>query len=329
MRKVAVFPGVVLTEEGLAMIREIAEIVIPHDESDAELLAAARDAGAIVLGPRPYITRKLIESSGSLKLIARVGVGVDSIDLEAATERGVIVTNMPEVTADSVAEFTMSLLLSLAKNTPRCDRAVRTGRWSEKSEIARDNIELNGKTHGIVGMGRIGRRVAVRCKGFGMRVLYYKRNRDLAFEKSEGVAYVPFETLIRESDTISLHLPLTNETMNLFDRPQFESMKKTALLVNQARGKVVNEEALIHALRQGEIGGYATDVYDSEPPAQDWELLTFKNVVVSPHLGGSTRESRTRSSRIAAETVVKVLRGEIPENVVNREVLSKLGVKPT
>jgi glyoxylate reductase len=267
------------------------------------------------------VTRNLIESADNLKHIARVGVGVDSIDLKAATERGIFVTNMPDVTADSVAEFTMALLLSLVKNIPRCHGAVTNGRWHERSELILDNIELNGKTHGIVGMGRIGRRVAVRCKGFGMKVLYYKRNRDWEFEKAEGIEYVPFETIIKTCDTISLHLPLTEETLNLFDRDQFQSMKRTALLINQARGKVVNEDALVQALKEGQIGGYATDVYDKEPPDPDSEILKFKNVVFAPHLGGGTVESRKRASKIAAAQIATSLRGDIPDHVVNTEVL--------
>jgi lactate dehydrogenase-like 2-hydroxyacid dehydrogenase len=251
-------------------------------------------------------------------------VGLDSIDVEAATERGILVTNTPEVTADSVAEFTMSLLLSLAKNIPRCDRAVREGEWNERFELmSRANIELNGKIHGIVGLGRIGRRVAVRCKAFGMSILYFKRHRDLEFEESGGGEYVAFDTLIKESDTISLHLPLTNETTNLFDRPQFESMKRTALLINQARGKVVNEEALVQALKAGNIGGYATDVYENEPPDPKSELLKLNNVVVSPHLGGGTRESLLRLSMAAVEDVVRVIRGDMPKNLVNKEVLGE------
>ena len=152
------------------------------------------------------------------------------------------------------------------------------------------NIELRGKTHGIVGLGKIGRRVAMMCKGFGMRVLYFKRNRDLEFEQSSGVGYAPFQVLLKECDSISLHLPLTKETANLFDSPQFNLMKKTALLINQARGKVVNEEALVQALKEGTLGGYASDVYESEPPDPKSELLSFKNVVVSPHLAGGTRK---------------------------------------
>jgi D-3-phosphoglycerate dehydrogenase len=323
MKKIVLTYGIRIVEEALALMRVVAQVTVPRDGSDAALIAEVRDASTVVVGARPNINRSLIESAGRLRHIARVGVGVDSIDIEAATERGIIVTNAPEVTADSVAEFTMSLLLSLAKNIPRCDRAVREDRWDERSELIRSNIELNGKTHGIVGLGRIGSRVAVRCKAFGMRVLYYKRNRDLEFERSIGVEYVPFEILIKESDSISLHIPLTSETMNLMGRPQFESMKSTALLINQARGKVVNEEALVQALKEGRIGGYATDVYENEPPDPKSELLSFKNVVVSPHLGGVTRESAIRVSMMVAEDVVRVIRGDLPKNLVNREVLQK------
>ena len=139
-------------------------------------------------------------------------------------------------------------------------------------------------------MGRIGRKVAARCKGFGMKVIYYKRTRDLEFEKSEQVNYVPFETLLHVSDTISLHLPLTAETLNLFGKKQFLAMKRTALLVNQARGRVVNEKELFQALKEGWIGGYATDVYEQEPPT-DCEFLRLKNIIATPHIAGSTRES--------------------------------------
>jgi D-3-phosphoglycerate dehydrogenase len=323
MRKIVVTFGSGIVEEALAMVREVAQITVTRDDSEAALRDEIRDAIAILVGPMPSVIRSLIESANSLKHIARVGVGVDSVDLEAATERGIIVTHAPEITADSVAEFTVSLLLSLAKNIPRCDRAVREGRWDERVELIRINRELCGKTHGIVGMGRIGKRVAVVCKALGMRVLYYRRNRDLESEKSLGVTYVPFEELLKESDSISLHLPLTKETKSLLDRPQFESMKKTAFLINQARGKVVNEDALVQALREGRIAGYATDVYENEPPAPGSELLRLKNVVVSPHLAGGTRESMLRVSQAIAEDVVRVMRGEIPNNLVNRKVLER------
>lgn len=323
MKKIVVGRDVRVMEEDFARMQEVAQVTVLPDHSEKALLAEARDVDTLLVGHKPYVNRSVIERAVRLKHVARKGVGVDNIDVQAATERGILVSNTSEMSADSVSEFTMSLLLSIAKNIPRCDRAVREGRWEERSDLVLQNIELNGKVHGIVGLGRIGNRVAARCKAFGMRVLYYKRNRDVQCEKSMGVEYVPFETLIKESDSISLHIPLTKETINLFDKAQFESMKRTALLINQARGQVVNEEALVEALKEGKIGGYATDVFVNEPPDPKSELLRFKNVVVSPHVAGSTPESRVRSSRVVTEDIIKVIRGDLPKNLVNREVLQR------
>jgi D-3-phosphoglycerate dehydrogenase len=302
-------------------MRGVARVTVLEDDSETALLEALRDADALLVGIEPRVTRRLIESAPRLKHIARQGVGVDIVDVQAATDHGIFVTNVPDVTSDSVAEFAMTLLLSLAKNLIRCERAVKEGRWEERLELIRSNIELSGKTHGIIGLGRIGSRVALRCQAFGMRVLYYKRNRDRAFEEATGVQYKPLETLIRESDSISLHLPLTKETTNLIDTPQFESMKRTVLLINHSRGAVVNEKALIRALGEGRIGGYGTDVYDREPPDPTSELFRFRNVVASPHLGGGTREARARANMMVVEDVLRVIRGELPKNLVNREVL--------
>jgi D-3-phosphoglycerate dehydrogenase len=324
--KIVIIHGLWIVDEALAVMRGAGRIVVPADDSEEALLAEMTDADVIVVSFNPHVGQRLIESAGRLRHIARLGVGVESIDLQAATERGIVVTNTPDLTADSVAEFTMTLLLSLAKNLPRCDRAVREGRWDERLALIRINRELCGKTHGIVGMGAIGGRVAVRCKAFGMRVIYYKRTRNLDFERAVGVEYVPFETLLAESDSISLHVPLTTETRNLLDGPQFASMKKDALLINQARGKVINEKALVQALKEGGIGGYATDVYEHEPPDPTCELLGLKNVVVAPHVGGGTREARLRACTALAEDIVKVSRGEIPKHLVNREVLQKKGL---
>jgi D-3-phosphoglycerate dehydrogenase len=325
MKKVVIIHGLWFLEEALDVMREVAQVTVPRDDSEEALRAELGDADALVVSFSPQVNRSLIESAGRLRHIARLGVGLDSIDMQAATERGIFVTNTPDVTADSVAEFTMALLLSLAKNIPGCDKAVKGGRWDERQDLIRANRELNGKTHGVVGMGRIGGRVAVRCKAFGMRVLYHKRNRDLEFERSAGVVYSPFEALLRESDSISLHLPLTKETANLFDKPQFESMKRGALLVNQARGRVVNEKALVWALREGLIGGYGTDVFEQEPPDPKSELLGFKNVIASPHLGGANHETRLRTGMMIAEDVVRVMRGDLPTNLVNRAGLHQKG----
>ena len=320
-KKIVITHNAMLTEEALDKFRDLARVIILPDDSEETLLSELNDAITIIIGPRPYITRELIEATNTLRHIARVGVGLDSIDITAATNHGVFVTNTPGVTSDSVAEFTMSLLLSLAKNIPRCDRSVKNGHWDERDDLLLNHIELKGKTHGIVGMGRIGKKVATRCIAFGMNIIYYKRTRDLEFEKTAKVTYVPFKTILRESDSISLHLPLSKETLNLIDMPEFLSMKKTTLLVNQARGKVVNETALVQALKKGLIGGYATDVYENEPPALDSELLGFKNVITTPHLAGATRESRARSAEMILEDVSLVMRGEMPINLTNPEVL--------
>lgn len=321
--KIVIAYKVEMIEEPIAMMRDVAQVVIPGDGSEATLLAEVRDADALVVGISPPVGRRLIESAARLKHIGRMGVGVDTVDLKAATEHGVMVTNVPDATSDTVAEFTMTLLLSLARNIPRCDTAVRMGRWDDRLDLIHANTELVGKTHGIVGLGRIGSRVAVRCQAFGMKILYYKRNRDLDLERSLRVEYRPFDALLRECDSISLHTPLTEETRNLLDKPQFGAMKRTALLINQSRGKVVNEKALLQALREGLIGGYATDVYETEPPDLGSELFRFKNVVVTPHLGGGTRESRLRSGITIAEDAVRIIRGERPKNLVNREVLER------
>lgn len=321
--KVVVAHNVEMVEESIALLREVAEVVILADGSEETLLAAVRDADSLIVGINPPVPRRVIEAAPRLKHIGRMGVGVDSVDLKAATEHGVMVTNVPDVTSDTVAEFTVTLLLSLARNIPRCDCAVRENRWHERLDLIHINTELFGKTHGLIGMGRIGSRVAARLKAFGMRLIYHKRTRDLEVEKSLGVEYVPFDELLKEADSISLHTPLTEQTRNLLDRPQFEAMKRTVLLVNQSRGKVVNEQALIEALRKELIGGYATDVYDSEPPYPKSELLTFKNAVLSPHLAGGTRESRVRTGITIAQDAIHVLKGERPKNLVNPEVLER------
>ena len=243
-------------------------------------------------------------------------MGVDRIDLQAATERGVFVTNNPASTADTVSEFTVALLLGLAKNIPSGDRAIKEGQWvAGKERATYGNIELCGKTHGVVGMGEIGSRVAAVCKALGMKILYFRRTRNAHLERLLGVEYAPFDQLIRESDTISIHTPLTDETRYLFDTPQFEAMKRTALLINQSRGQVVNEKALLRALQEGRIGGYATDVYEKEPPDPDSELVKLKNVIVAPHVGGLSREAGLRYSMNIAEAVIAIAKGAVPDNL--------------
>jgi D-3-phosphoglycerate dehydrogenase len=303
-------------------MRELGTVTLMESASREALLTETADADAIIVGPGTFVNREVIDAAARLKLIARIGVGVDRVDLKAATERGIFVTNNPASTADTVSEFTVALLLGIAKNIPGADRAMKEGHWvAGKKRATYETIELCGKTHGVVGMGEIGSRVAAVCRALGMKVLYFKRRRNTELERLLGVEYAPFDRLIRESDTISLHTPLTDETRNLFDKPQFEAMKKTALLINQSRGQVVNEKALLEALKTGEIGGYATDVFEREPPDPESELFKLENVIVAPHVGGLSREAGLRYSMNIAEAIRAVAKGEVPENVVNREVL--------
>jgi D-3-phosphoglycerate dehydrogenase len=321
MKTVVLFDAF-LSDEAIARMEKLGKVTITRDDKRETLLAEAPEAGAFIVGPGSYITREIIAAAPHLKLIARIGVGVDRIDLQAATEHGVYVTNNPAKTADSVSEFTIAMLLGVAKNIPWGDRAVKDGNWAAgKERASTDNIELFGKTHGVIGMGEIGSRVAAVCKAFGMRVLYHKRNRNYDLERLLGVEYAPFDKLIRECDSISLHTPLTAETRNLFDKPQFDAMKKTALLINQSRGQVVNEGALLEALKAGKIGGYATDVYEDEPPNPHDEIFRLTNVLVQPHVGGASREAKVRMSMTMADAVTAVIKGEVPNNVVNKAVL--------
>jgi D-3-phosphoglycerate dehydrogenase len=320
--KILVLHDVFLADQGLAVMREIGTVTLMESASQEALLVEVADAGAIIVGPGTFVNREVIDAAVQLKLIARIGVGVDRIDLKAATERGIYVTNNPASTADTVSEFTVALLLGVAKNIPGADRAMKEGQWvAGKKRATYETIELCGKTHGVVGMGEIGSRVAAVCRALGMKVLYFKRRRNTELERLLGVQYAPFDRLIRESDTISLHTPLTDETRNLFDRPQFAAMKKTALLINQSRGQVVNETALLQALKAGEIGGYATDVFEREPPDPESELFKLDNVIVAPHVGGLSREAGVRYSMNIAEAIRAVAKGDVPENLVNREVL--------
>jgi len=322
--KVVILHDVFFFDEALAAMQEVATVATMQNDSREALLAAVADADAIAVGPGTFMDRHFIKSAPRLKLIARIGVGVDRVDLHAATERGIFVTNNPVLTADTVSEFTVALLLGLAKNIPSGDRAVKDGQWvAGKQRATYGNIELSGKTHGVVGMGEIGSRVAAVCKALGMKVLYFRRTRDAYRERLLGVEYASFDKLIQESDTISIHTPLTDETRNLFDTPQFEAMKMNALLINQSRGQVVNEEALLRALKEGKIGGYATDVFAKEPPDPNSELMKLRNVIVAAHVGGLSREAGLRYSMNIADAVIAVAKGAVPNNLVNRDVLNK------
>ncbi|MEM3765521.1 MAG: phosphoglycerate dehydrogenase [Candidatus Bathyarchaeia archaeon] len=290
--------------------------------NEQELLQIVRDADALIVG-HDKIDGKIIEHSEKLKIIARHGIGVDNIDLQAATDRNVVVTYAPHANADTVADFTMGLVLSLARQIPQAYMSMSQGKWESAKFIG---IELCGKILGIVGLGDIGYRVAKRAKGFDMKIFYWSRRRKTDIEKELGIQYVELETLLRESDFITLHVALTNETRGLIGEKEFSLMKRTAYLINTARGPVVDEKALYNALRNGQISGAAIDVYSKEPPDFEDPMLKFENVVKTPHIAAYTVEAVRRMDLMNAQDLFKFFKGEKPIYVANPEVLGKISL---
>lgn len=262
------------------------------------------------------VDREVIAAGGDLRVIANVGVGYDNIDAAAARARGIVVTNTPDVLTGAVAEFTWGLILAVARRIAEGDRLVRTGGWSGWALDFMLGMELRGKRLGIVGPGRIGRAVAERAAAFGMDVVAAGRGPappqpERLSEQPPGMRRVTLDELLVTSDVVSLHVPLNAATRRLIDGRTLARMKRTALLINAARGPVVDEAALAWALRERLIAGAALDVYEREP-AVEQELLALEQVVLAPHLGSATRDTRTAMAELAAANAVRVLGGEPP-----------------
>jgi len=264
----------------------------------------------------------VLEAGKKLKIVASMSVGFDHIDLETATKRGIMATHTPGVLTEAVADETLGLMLAVARRLVEGDGYVRDGSWKLKwSPMLLVGRDVYGKTLGIYGLGRIGVAVAKRAKGFSMKIIYYDPFRNEEAEKSLGIEFKSKEDVIRESDFLSVHVPLLPETKNSIGPKEFLMMKKTAFLINTARGGVVDEKALIEALKAGTIAGAALDVFEKEPVDVDNPLLKMKNVVVEPHLASGSIESRTSMAVLAAQNLVAGLTGQVPPNLVNKQVL--------
>jgi lactate dehydrogenase-like 2-hydroxyacid dehydrogenase len=256
-----------------------------------------------------------------LKIISNVAVGFDNIDVAAAAERGIQVTNTPDVLTDTTADFAFALLMATARRVVESDRYLRAGRWDQWQIDLLVGHDIHHATLGIFGIGRIGRAVARRGRGFDMRVLYHDAFRlDAEPEKELGVEYVDADTLLREADFISLHVPLLPETRKLIGAAQFKAMKKTAILINTSRGPVVDETALAEALIAGEIAGAGIDVFEREPAVEP-RLLKLENAVLTPHIASASVATRRRMCTLAAENVIAGLEGRRPPNLVNSGLL--------
>ena len=279
---------------------------------------ACREAeGLLAVGVR--VNQEVLSQASKLRVVANCGVGYDNIDVAACTARRIVVTNTPGVLTDTTADLAFALLMAAARRVVECDGFVREGRWQRWEFGMLWSADVHHKTLGIYGFGRIGQAMARRGVGFGMRILYHSRRRapeDL--EREIGAQFVDRETLLRESDFLSLHVPMTGETHHAIGARELSLMKPTAFLINTARGKVVDEEALVAALEAKKIAGAGLDVFEHEPHLHP-KLAGLTNVVLMPHLGSATGETRFKMAMLAAENLLAALDGRRPPNLVNPE----------
>jgi D-3-phosphoglycerate dehydrogenase len=283
---------------------------------EGEIIARCYDADGVLSQYAP-LTRRVLEGLPRCKVISRYGVGVDGIDLPAATDLGIIVANVPDYCIEEVSDHTVALFLSWVRKVNLLDQSIRAGAWDFR--IAIPIHRLRGLTYGIVGCGRIGQGVAKKVSAFGLRVIGY----DPYLAEAGGIHLVPFERLLAESDFISIHCPLTKSSYHLFGRDQFQKMGRKPLVMNLSRGAVVDEDALIEALERGWIGGAALDVLEKEPPDTKSPLMERDNVILTPHIGFYSEESKSELKTRAAGNIGCVLTGKLPGSVVNGDVLGK------
>ncbi|MFQ5918852.1 MAG: hydroxyacid dehydrogenase [Thermoplasmata archaeon] len=292
--------------------------VLVRDVAPEELPAFIEGFDALIVRSRTKVTRDVLTRDAGLRVVGRAGAGVDNIDLEAATERGIPVVNAPGGNSQSVAELTVGLMLSLARRIPEADRTTKAGGW-EKARFR--GGELAGKVLGLVGLGRIGSLVAQIGQDLEMETIAYDPYVEPVAAQERGIWLASLEQVLERSDFISVHAALTEETHHMVSGPQLALMKPTAYLLNVARGPIVDEDALVEALDTAQIAGAALDVFEREPPTGS-PLLAMENVVVTPHIGAATEEAQRRTGLLLAEQVTKVLEGEVPDFLVNPEILS-------
>ncbi|KXA91451.1 hypothetical protein AKJ57_01070 [candidate division MSBL1 archaeon SCGC-AAA259A05] len=290
-------------EDGLARLREFAEVELSTDLSHDDLIEKVPEFDAMVVRSATKVGKDVLEAAENLKLIVRAGVGLDNIDLDSAEKIGIKVKNTPEASTNAVAELTMAFMLSWARKMLQADGSLRDGKWI-KSQLV--GTELRNKTLGIVGVGRIGLEVARKAKAFDMALLGYDIRKRKKFRKLGG-EYVKLEKLLKKSDYVTLHVSLSPDTKYMIDKPEIDLMKDSAVLINTARGSVVNEEALIEALLEGKIAGACLDDYE-EDPLEDGRLVDLKNNILTPHIGASTEEAQSGVGLLVAEKVKEVLK---------------------
>ncbi|PDV99625.1 phosphoglycerate dehydrogenase [Candidatus Viridilinea mediisalina] len=303
-----------IAAEGLEVLKKAGSVDVRLDLDKAGLLAAIGEYDALVVRSATKVTAEVIEAGTKLRVIGRAGTGVDNIDVPAATARGIIVVNAPASNNVAVAELTIGLLVALARSIPQAHASLQSGKW-ERSKFV--GWEVRGKTLGLVGLGRIGSEVAVRARAMEMTVLAYDPVVSLDRAEQIGVELVAMDQLLSRSDVVSLHIPLVDGTRNLFDEAHIAKMKPGAFLINASRGGIVNEDALIAAIEQGQLGGAALDVFSSEPPPSEAEIIHHPKIITVPHIGASTAEAQISAGSEVAEGVASALSGATPRYAVN------------
>ena len=302
--------------DGLAVLEQKAEVRYAPGWSEQEVLPIIGDVAGIIIRANGLVTRRLMESAPILKVVGRHGVGLDNVYLAAATELGIFVVNTPLANAESVAEHTLGLMIALSKRIAAGDRELRAGNWDARYTLV--GRELRGRTLGVVGCGRIGSRVAhMAHAAFDVQVLYHDVIAQPEWEATLGAERVDLEELLRRADYVTLHVPLTPATQGLIGERELALMKSTALLLNTSRGPVVDEGALVEALRSGQIAGAGLDVYSTEPLPVGSPLLSVQNVLLTPHMAAHTEEA-LRNMSLVAKDIIAVLEGRKPTHWANR-----------
>jgi D-3-phosphoglycerate dehydrogenase / 2-oxoglutarate reductase len=305
-----------IAESGLDILRAADDVELDYRAGlkGAELLAAVAESDALITRSGTAVTPELVNAGTRLRIVGRAGVGLDNVDVDACTARGILVINAPTANIMSATEHTMAMLLALCRNIPEAHASVKRGEWTRSKFLG---TELDGKTLGIIGLGRIGSRVTIRARGFGMRVIAFDPYvAELAYDKV-GAAKVTFDQLLEQADIITVHTPATDETRGMIGASELARMKDGVIVLNIARGGIYDEQALADALNSGKLAGAAVDVYVEEPPGKDHPLLNAKNIILSPHIGANTIEAQDRVAVQTSEMVVEALRGSIFVSAVN------------
>jgi D-3-phosphoglycerate dehydrogenase len=305
-----------LADSGLEILRAADDVELDYRPGlkDEALLTAVAESDALITRSGTAVTPQLVNAGTRLRIIGRAGVGLDNVDVDACTARGILVINAPTANIMSATEHTMAMLLALCRNIPEAHASVKRGEWTRSKFMG---IELDGKTLGVVGLGRIGSRVTTRAKAFGMRVIAFDPYvPDAAYDKV-GATKVTLDQLLAQADVITVHTPMTEETRGMLGASEIARMKNGVVVLNIARGGIYEEQALADALNSGKISGAAIDVYVEEPPGKDHPLVSAKNIILSPHIGANTIEAQDRVAIQTSEMVIEALRGSIFVSAVN------------